>query len=447
MIRVSLILSVLVLLVLGSCKTTVDKSSYEPIITDSKYFHKALGGLTDVIVHDIFSPPVASRVYVYPCIAAYETISKKDSTINSLAGKLTGLTASPDPKNPDNVSLDISALAAFYKVAQALIFSEDKLQAFSDAYFHELDSLGVPNSVINASKEYGELMATHIIAWMDKDNYKESRSFSKFSLSDDPARWKPTPPGYMEGIEPHWNKIRTMVLDSAQQYKIAPPPAFDLKKNSDFRKFTDEVYEVVNNINEEERAIASFWDCNPFVMNQTGHIMYATKKITPGGHWMGISTIASKKMNHSIGAAIKSSTLVAISLFDAFIACWDEKYRSSLVRPETVINEYVDEDWLPILQTPPFPEHTSGHSVISTAASEILTAMFGDTFAYDDDVELKYGLPIRSYNSFREAASEAAISRLYGGIHYMPAIKEGEKQGVMVGAHIIDKLNIEQFAE
>jgi membrane-associated phospholipid phosphatase len=131
---------------------------------------------------------------------------------------------------------------------------------------------------------------------------------------------------------------------------------------------------------------------------------------------------------------------VSIALFDAFISCWDEKYRSNLIRPETVINEYVDRDWIPLLQTPPFPEHTSGHSVISTASAEVLTAMLGDNFAFEDDVEVKYGLPLRKFSSFRAASAEAAISRLYGGIHYMPAITEGVKQGKLVGNLIKERL-------
>ena len=428
-----------------SCQSQIDRSEYVDTVTNSRYFHNALDDLTDVIVHDIFSPPVASRIYAYPCIAAYETIVNGTNEDKTLAGQLRGLQPIPAPTDTINLSKEISALTAFYIVGKALIFSEDKLQKSADDYFRKLDSLDVPDKVITSSKLYGESVANHILAWADKDNYKQSRSFSKFSLSDDPARWKPTPPAYMEGIEPHWNKIRTMVLDSASQFKVAPPPDFDLAIGTEFRTRTEEVFKVCNNITEEQKAIASFWDCNPFVMNQTGHVMFATKKITPGGHWMGIANIAAETAELDLLQSIKSSALVSIALFDGFIACWDEKYRSSLVRPETVINQYIDEDWIPVLQTPPFPEHTSGHSVISTAASRVLTALHGDGFAFVDDVELKYGLPIRKFESFNKAASEAAISRLYGGIHFMAAITEGEKQGDKVGEHIIDNLNIQNI--
>lgn len=144
-----------------------------------------------------------------------------------------------------------------------------------------------------------------------------------------------------------------------------------------------------------------------------------------------------------MAATARVYAFVAISLADGFIACWDEKYRSNLVRPETFINTHIDPDWRPVLQTPPFPEHTSGHSVISSAAGEVLTALFGDNFAYTDSVELDYGLPVRSFSSFREAYQEAAMSRLYGGIHYMPAISDGIEQGQKLGRFLVEKLIVE----
>jgi len=155
---------------------------------------------------------------------------------------------------------------------------------------------------------------------------------------------------------------------------------------------------------------------------------------------MGITGIACKKENANALRSLEAYALTAIGISDGFISCWDEKYNSNLVRPETVINEELDEEWIPLLQTPPFPEHTSGHSVISTTAAVILTELFGDKFSYTDDVELEYGLPVRSFNSFMEASAEAAISRLYGGIHYRPAIEDGVVQGKKLGEFVVEKL-------
>ena len=133
-------------------------------------------------------------------------------------------------------------------------------------------------------------------------------------------------------------------------------------------------------------------------------------------------------------------TFVGVALMDAFISCWDEKYRSNRIRPETYINKYIDVFWQPLLQTPPFPEYPSGHSVVSTASAEILTYLLGENFSYTDDSEVIFEIAPRSFTSFQQAAEEAAISRLYGGIHYMDAITNGQELGKNVGEKIISKM-------
>ena len=436
---IAIVITIIVSLIISGCQQAPVNMNYKQDLAQAEYFHNSINKLTDVIVHDIFSPPVASRVYVYPCIAAYETLAQSGQ-LRTLGGKLNGLVSPPQADTTGGISYELAAIEAFLLLSQQLIFSEQKILDYKMDLYNDIDSIGIPAAAKSNSLKYGKVVADHIAAWADKDNYKESRSFSKFSVTDKEDEWKPTPPGYMEGIEPHWREIRTMVLDSATQYVPEPPTAFDLEKTSKFYKEVIEVYDAVRTADKERKTIASFWDCNPYVMNQTGHVMFATKKITPGGHWMAITSLASEKANSSFSESVKHSTIVAITLFDGFISCWDEKYRSNLIRPETVINEHIDRDWIPLLQTPPFPEYTSGHSVISTAAAEVLTAMLGDNFLFTDDVEVKYGLPQRTFNSFREAAAEAAISRLYGGIHYMPAITEGVKQGRKVGAYVIEKI-------
>ncbi|WP_371863489.1 vanadium-dependent haloperoxidase [Adhaeribacter aerolatus] len=136
---------------------------------------------------------------------------------------------------------------------------------------------------------------------------------------------------------------------------------------------------------------------------------------------------------------MKINTLVAVSLMDGFLACWDEKFRSNRIRPETAIRRYIDPNWKPLLQTPPFPEYLSGHSTISAAAAVILTHYLGEDFKYTDTVEERFGLPARKFNSFQEAAIEAGISRFYGGIHFMDAIDNGRKQGLQVGEWVLSK--------
>ncbi len=429
------------ILLLSACQS-VDESAdkYRDQLSDPELMLGSLKNLSDIIVHDIFSPPVASRVYVYPSVAAYEILSQGSEDYNMLAGQLNMLDSIP--KAPENISLELAAVYAFNNVGKTLIFSEDKMTSYQENLDKELDSIGIPASVREASSDYAKQVSAHILSWADKDNYKESRSMPKHPIDNREGTWKPTPPAYMEGIEPHWREIRPLVIESAKQFRPAAPPAFDMNKGSDFYQKTKHVYDAVNDATEEHRLIASFWDCNPYVMNQTGHVMIATKKITPGGHWMGIASIAARDAESNMIETTEILTMTSIALFDAFISCWDEKYRSNLIRPETVINEYMDPDWKPILQTPPFPEHTSGHSVISGASAVVLTDILGDNFEFTDDVEVEYGLPVRKFESFYDASDEAAISRLYGGIHYMPAIEDGVKQGRALGGFLTENIEM-----
>ena len=433
----SFLLFLFSVLVFCSCKQT--DPDYKKKLSKADFLHQSMKNLSDIIVYDIFSPPVASRIYAYPSIAAYEILATEDEQIKSLAGKLRELKTIP--KAEKEIVASISALHAFNQVGKKLIFSEDKMEAFQESLMKEVEKIKAPSDIIENSIQYGQRVADHILEWADKDNYKQTRSFPKYTITEDEYSWKPTPPAYMESIEPHWKEIRPMVINSADQFTPERPTSFDMKKGSDFYKEVEEVYEVGKNIKEEEKLIASFWDCNPYVMNQTGHAMFATKKITPGGHWIGITKIACEKDMASITKSAEAYAKCSIALMDAFISCWDEKYRSKLIRPETIINEHIDPNWLPVLQTPPFPEYTSGHSVISTAAAIMLTSIFGENFSYIDDVEVEYGLPIRSFGSFIEASEEAAISRLYGGIHYRPAIENGVKQGEKLGRYLVDKID------
>ncbi|WP_367127486.1 vanadium-dependent haloperoxidase [Mongoliibacter sp.] len=417
-----------------------ENGDYEDVITDGAYQTAAQIRLTNVIIHDIFSPPVASRIYAYPSIAAYEVAVLADPKYKSLMGQLNGFEKA-EFEFEEDVYLPLASLAAYYKVATAMIFSEDMMTSHRDKAYEEIRKKGVPKKVFQKSVAFGEQVADHVIAYSKKDNYHESRSFEKYTVRNDPNTWQPTPPAYGEGIEPHWNKIRPFVLDSAAQYKSVPPTEFSTDPNSEFFKEAEEVFKVVKDLTEEQSDIAYFWDCNPYKVNVKGHVMFAEKKITPGGHWMGIAAISSKTAGHDWKGAAETLAMTGVALFDGFIACWDEKYRSILIRPETYINKYIDEDWLPVLQTPPFPEYTSGHSVISNAAAETLTELLGEPFHFVDSTEVAYGLPIREFNSFREAADEAAISRLYGGIHYMPAIVHGASKGKEVGHHLLGRIS------
>jgi hypothetical protein len=416
------------------------KGDWKKIMQDPDNLHNSVKEVTNVIVHDIFSPPVASRIYAYSSIAAYEAAIQGDQRFVSLAGQVTGLQPVPAPDPGVEYCFQLASIQAMLKVGRTLVFSEDKMDEFYENLMKKYRESGIPEDVYERSIAYGTKVADHIMAWASKDNYKQSRSFPKYSIENSAATWKPTPPAYMDAVEPHWNKIRPFGIDSATQFKPVPPTTFSIEKKSQFFKEATEVYEMGKALTEEQKQIASFWDCNPFVMNVKGHVMFATKKISPGGHWMNITNVVCKKSNADFAQSAEAYVRVSIALIDGFISCWDEKYRSRVIRPETYINQYIDEDWLPLLQTPPFPEYTSGHSVISAASAVTLTKLFGDNFEFQDSTEVEFGLTTRNFPSFIKASEEAAISRMYGGIHYRPAVENGITEGRAIGDYILKKI-------
>jgi hypothetical protein len=428
-----------------SCKNTHSTFSDEHINWVDE-FTQSVDLFTFVQVHDIFSPPVASRNYAYPLIASYEILRlKNENFYPSLIGQLNGLEKPTEYWDSNDAHLEYASVIAFLITARHFIFSEEKLDEQLEIQRQQFLQANPDRRMVRNSEELANRMSEYIISWANQDNYKQTRSSAKFTLDERPWTWKPTPPAYMEGIEPNWREIRTFFLDSATQFIPLRPTVFNMEKGSDFYKELIEVYDAVNQASEEQFEIAHFWDCNPYKMNVTGHVMHATKKITPGGHWISIAGLAGRKSGEDLVKVSASMAATAIAIADGFIACWDEKYRSILIRPETLINEYIDENWMPLLQTPPFPEYPSGHSVISTAAAKILTAFYGDNFSFDDDTEVPFGLPVRSFISFDQAAQEAAISRLYGGIHYMPAIEQGILQGKNVASYFLDKIDFGPF--
>lgn len=420
----------------------------EEIQVTAEDYHKALDKLTEVIVYDIFSPPVASRIYAYPSIAAYE-ITCQDTLQNntSLSKQIPHLSPIPKPTSLERVDLKMAAVLAYLNVGEELIFSTHKISSYTDS----LSNAWSKSPKFKDSKIYADKVSQHILNWANQDQYAQTRTMPKFSINtEDPARWVPTPPDYMDGIEPNWNQMRTFVMDSASVFKPTPPTEFSIDEDSQFFAELMEVYDAVNEAREEGEdsekiLIAQFWDCNPYVSTHKGHMMFATKKITPGAHWILINKEVARKENLNFFDTAKTYAFITIGIYEAFISSWDEKYRSNLVRPETLINTYIDEQWMPILQTPPFPEHTSGHSVVSGASSVIMTKLYGEDYEFEDTTEIPYGLPSRTFTSFNVAAEEAAISRLYGGIHYMPAIEVGLVQGRKVGNHVLNSLHIDRI--
>lgn len=283
-------------------------------------------------------------------------------------------------------------------------------------------------------------VAAQIVVYSKTDNYGKLSAKLRYTPVKGDGYWYSTPPSYMEAVEPNWKTVRPMIIDSCNEFLPSQPTAFSKDSNSKFYALATEVYNISKKTTQEQLTIASFWDCNPFVVSTSGHMAIGFKKISPGGHWMNIASIVAKKANLDFDHSIMLHAIEALTLMDAFISCWDEKYRSNRIRPETYINRYIDVKWQPLLQTPPFPEYTSGHSVISTASATVLTYLLGENFSFTDNTEEIFDIAPRTFSSFMQAANEAAISRLYGGIHFRDAIENGQKEGTSLGEKIAEKL-------
>jgi len=413
----------------------------EPISSvTSDHLHHWNELLEAAIVTDFFSPPVAGRIYVYPNVAAYEILAQKDTAFLSLAGKQSDLSIPSYSNQLDEP--EIAAVFAFYHTSIQLVYSIEVLENGLADFRAECKEAGVDEEAMMAAENYGKSVAENILAWAKKDGYAAMRSYPRYQLLQQPGTWIPTPPDYSEALEPHWSKLRPFTLDSAAQFKPASPTAFDMDTGSLFFQETKEVYHALRNNTPETEAIAKFWDCNPLVKKHQGHVTFAEKKLTPGGHWVNIGRMAMQEKQLDLMATSHAYVLLTIGIYDAFISCWDEKYRSNYVRPVTVIHEHIDPEWTPILYTPNFPEYPSGHSVVSGSAATILTELFGENYAFTDFTEVPYGMPPRSFQSFFEASDEAAISRMYGGIHFMPAIENGKSQGRQVGQHVLNTIQL-----
>jgi len=406
----------------------------------SSVLHQNEKNLTELIIYDIFTPPVAARIYSYTALAAHEALRHIDSKEASIVSRLKGFPPMPLPEKDKNYDYVLASSVAFYSTMREMTFSKDTISKFeNETYTPFRDALD--EKTYNNSFEFGKAISAAIMERAKADNYKETRAMQKYFGSEEEGRWRPTSPDYLDGVEPYWSKIKAMTLDSSSQFDPGPPIPFASDTLSGFYKMCNEVCMTVKNLTKEQQDIAYFWDDNPFVSSHKGHLMFNTKKQTPGGHWMGITAIACRKTNADAVKTARAYALVAVGLFDGFISCWDTKYRYNYIRPITFINAKIDKKWETYLQTPPFPEYTSGHSTITSSAATILTDLFGDNFAFHDDADKEYINMERDFSSFMQAAQEASVSRLYGGIHYRLSLDTGMEVGKKVGQNVLAKCN------
>jgi hypothetical protein len=372
-----------------------------------------------------FTPPVASRAFAYAGLTLYESVVAGSRDYRSLQPVLKDL--APLPAGDPGLDWATVANAALASVLR-LVFATT-----SDANRSAIDTLESslirrarlgPGARFNASVRHGQAVAEQIFAWSASDGGHEGhlRNYpSGYVLPVGPGLWVPTPPAYTAAMQPTWGSNRCFALATGAACPPAGPTAYSEQTSSRFHAEAIEVYEAVNALTVEQSAIAWFWSDDP------------AATATPPGHLISITTQVLRAENTSLMAAAETYAKVGIALADAFIACWHAKYQHNLLRPVSYLNANVDANWLPLLATPPFPEYPSGHSVQSGAAFHVLADLFGDRHPFDDHSHDERGLAPRHFESFTQAAEEAAISRLYGGIHYRPAIDHGLVQGRCIG--------------
>lgn len=378
-----------------------------------------------------YTPPVAARAFGYVGITAHEALASGNPALRSLAGQVTDLSALP-ARGDAEFDQPCVLHAALQAVMGELFFNTgptgQRAMEAMGRKMGELASAGIDGAVVERSVTYGRAVAEHILAWsrVDGGAVVENMGFPmEYTPGTRPQDWVPTNLIRLQQapLLPQWAECRPFALPSATAADPGPHPDYDETPGSAFHSAALEVLEVSRTLTEEQELVARFWSDDPMLT------------FTPPGHWIAILIQIAER--DALPVEVISATLakLGVAQADAFISCWDTKFRYNLLRPVTYIKRHIDRTWEPLLITPPFPEYTSGHSTQSGAASTVLTAMLGENFAFDDETHVDEGWGVRSFASFAAAAEEAAISRLYGGIHFRFGNEKGLEQGRAVGAY------------
>lgn len=375
------------------------------------------------------SAPTASRLYAYAGITLYQAVQQGIPGDNTLSGQLNRLPDMPQLDNAGVYDWGVVADGALDTVLDGLMGTNDSRAVFDAVAKQHISGrkAQVADDVIQRSLTYGNSIGTVILAWAAKDNYQETRNKS-FILPTGDSKWIPTTPG-TSPIEPYWGSLRTFAMPDAEYCQVPYDMPFSTDENSPFYAQALEVKVTHDNLTDDQKNIARFWVDTPGISG------------TPAGHWVSIENQLVEVLNLKLAKAAEMYGLVGIVLGDAFIECWQEKYQVFLLRPETYIQRYISRSYAPYIQTPAFPEYPSGHSVVSAAAAEVLTGMFGEV-AFTDKTHESDGLEPRSFTSFAAAANEAAISRLYAGIHLRVSLENGLTMGRCIGQRVLKKIQL-----
>jgi PAP2 superfamily len=327
-----------------------------------------------------------------------------------------------EEKGPANASEEAAASAAAHKALTTLF----PANAATFDKLHQAILAGIRDS---ASKrrgvEWGASVAEKILRWRSDDG---SNDTVPPPTGSGPGAWQRTPPAYAPYLLPQWGLVTPFVMPTSSFFRPKGPPALNSATwAADYNEVKALGEENSKRRTAEQTEIAHFW-------------ADGAGTVTPPGHWNVIAADVAARNNMRQKARLFA--LLNVAMADAAICAWDAKYTYNFWRPVTAIRAgetdgnpatAQDPTWTSLIITPPFPDYTSGHSTFSGAAAAVLSLFYGTPrvpFSTTSD-----GLPgvVRSFRGFQQAAREAALSRLYGGIHFRSANEDGLEAGLAIG--------------
>lgn len=398
--------------------------------------------LSDVLIYDKFSPPVASRIFAYSNLSSRVVASAFGKIPNPKIGfKVTSF----EKKDYPDGFVQLCMIKTAGMVAKEMLYSQAKWEEANTALINKfITSQNISKDASFSADSIAKIKAQEVLFWASKDGYSQRLTLKKYEvLYDNESSWKPTTPSYGLPVEPHWGTIRPFFVYDTLSISVSIPEdfvPFSTEKKSAFFKSVFKVYKESKRLTKSKKLIAAHWDCNPIQVKDLGHVSLYNFRLTPAAHWVLMVEDAVKNKNWNTFQIAQFYSDLTMAMADAFIFCWETKYNVNLIRPETYINKYIAKGWKPFIETPLFPEYPSGHSMVSATAATICNYYLGDDVKILDDTQLAFGLPTRKYKNFSEAATEAGMSRFYGGIHYLHSVRFGLKKGYLVGNYILNKI-------
>lgn len=376
-----------------------------------------------------FTPPVASRALGYTGVALYEAVVPGMADLQSLAGQLTGLSSLPKPEAGQQYNWNVAANSAEALITKRLFGNATTAQRTTiDSLETALNQPYRGAAEFDRSVRFGQQVAQAVFDWSRTDGGHEGY------LSNQPTNyvppvgvglWVPANSTTGRALQPTWGNNRLFVPADATLPMPALAYSYSTVAGTHYYMQVQELYNTSRTLTAAQRTIALYW-------------ADGGSTISPPGHSLSITGIVLRSRNATLATAAEAYARVGIAVADAFVSCWKCKYQYNWQRPITAVQAMLDPTWQPLIATPPFPEFVSGHALQSGAAAQVLEDLFGAQTSFVDNTHQARGAGFepRPFANFAAFADEAAISRLYSGIHFRSANEVGLVEGRKVGRNV-----------